>query len=503
MWVFMKDFVDHSGIGAILRKRLARARPWLCRAVPVVALICFLAWCYVTVRPDFDWDDANPEILNIAWRLANGEAIYRGIDSPPYSFAAYTPLYYAVIALPMKLTGLSYLPAKLLTLLFALSIGWAMVHLGRQWQRATRDGIWTVFLFFLIPAVLYNTVRCHAQMMAVALSVWSLVFFLRNRWFPTLIVSPLLAVLAFYTKQTQVALPLAMVAYLALHRRRWLLPYAMTGVAAGLIPLIWLQKATDGYFLFDVLRLAGLSYNVWDIPPVLIHWLGPMFLFVAVAAITLWWRFQEARWDPIDFYLACLLLTTVVSVGRAGAHSQYFVELAAVVLLYLLRTTGLPRIQGREVLVAAQLLLLLCYTPAFVFLEEGPWDMASIRAAKQVYPLIDGGSGPILSQQGSFALFSRGEIYVQLFHFAGLARVGLWDQRPLLKDIDERAFSWVITEFPIEAGATNSTDRERFTPEILAALRNNYRRREAIYPYYLYGPRSPAPRPPPVRALER
>jgi len=489
----MTDFVDHSGISALIRKRLARARPWLCRAVPAVSLICFLAWCYITVRPDFDWDDANPEVLNIAWRLANGEAIYRSIDSPPFSFAAYTPLYYGVVALALKITGLSYLPAKLITLLFALSIGWAMVLLGRQWQRPARNGVWAAFLFFLIPAVLYNAIRCHTQMMAVALSIWSLVFFLRDRWFPTLIISPLLAVLAFYTKQTQVALPLAMVLYLALSRRRWLLPYAVTGAAAGLIPLIWLQKATGGYFLFNVLNLAGLTYSVWDIPPVLIHWLGPIFLFVAVAASTLWWRFREARWEPIDYYLACLLLITVFSVGRAGAHSQYVVELAAVILLYLLRTTGLPDIRGREVLVAAQLLVLLSYTPAFVFLEEGPWDVASIRAAGKIYPLIEGGSGPILSQQGSFALFSRGGIYIQLFHFVGLARVGLWDQRPLLKDIEQHAFSWVITEFPIEAAAPSGTDRERFSPEILVALRNNYQRREAIYPYYLYGPRAPDP----------
>jgi uncharacterized membrane protein YhaH (DUF805 family) len=284
-----------------------------------------------------------------------------------------------------------------------------------------------------------------------------------------------------------------MLFYLALHKRRWLLPYAAAGAAAGLIPLIWLQTATGGYFLFNVLQLAGLAYDWRDIPLVLLHWLGPIGIFVAVAALTLWRRLREARWEPIDFYLACLLLVTAVSVGRAGSHSQYVVELAAVVLLYLLRTAGLPGMSGRDALAALQVLLLLGYTPAFVFLEEGPWDVAGIRAAAKIYPMIDDGSGPILSQQGSFSLFTRGEIYVQLFHFAGLSRVGLWDQRPLLKDIDNRLFSWVITEFPIEEAARTSTDRERFTPEILAALRKNYLRREVIYPYYLYGPRAPDP----------
>ena len=111
-----------TGIGS----RLARARPWLCRAVPAVAVFLFLSWCYVSLRSNFAWDDADPEILNQAWRLAQGESIYRGINVAPFTFAAYPPLYYALVAVLLKLTGLSFLPAKLLYFLSALAIGCAM-----------------------------------------------------------------------------------------------------------------------------------------------------------------------------------------------------------------------------------------------------------------------------------------------------------------------------------------------------------------------------------------
>src|SRR5512139_2720956 len=114
-----------SGSGPI--SRLARARPFLCRLVPAAAIICFLAWGYVSVQPDFSWDDADPEVLNQAWRLARGESIYRGIDTPPFTFAAYPPVYFALTALLMKFTGLSFLPARFLSFLAALSIGWALV----------------------------------------------------------------------------------------------------------------------------------------------------------------------------------------------------------------------------------------------------------------------------------------------------------------------------------------------------------------------------------------
>src|SRR5512144_2217250 len=96
--------------GPAWRMSLIRARPWLCRAVPMAAALLFLCWCYVSVRSNFSWDDAEPEILNQAWRVARGEAIYRDTATSPFAFAAYTPLYYVFTGFLMKFTGLTFLP---------------------------------------------------------------------------------------------------------------------------------------------------------------------------------------------------------------------------------------------------------------------------------------------------------------------------------------------------------------------------------------------------------
>lgn len=469
--------------------RLAHAHPLLCRWVPIAATLCFLAWCLVSVRSDFSWDDADPEVLNQAWRLARGESIYRGIDTPPFTFAAYPPFYFALTALLMKFTGLSFLPARFLSFLAALSIGWALVRLNREWNKSVAGGIWAAFFLFLIPAFLYNSTRSNVQMTAVALSVWSLVFFLRNRWMETAILSPLFAVLAFYTKQTQIALPLAMAVYLVFRNRRWLLPYVSVLCLGGLIPFVWLQRITGGHFFLDTVRLANLAYDPLQILPIFIHHAGPAMIFIGLALPALWKRFRSGSWEAVDCYLICVLAATLVSLGRTGAHGQYVLEFLVVMLLYLSRTSGLPVIRGREALVSIQILLLLCYTPLFIFIEEGLRDIPANRAAKKIYPLLSAKPGPLLSQQGSFALFSRGEIYIQLFHFTALSRAGLWDQNLLLKEIQNHTFSFVITEFPIEQQTLSENARERFTPEMLQALRQNYQALETVHPYYLYVPR--------------
>jgi len=87
-------------------------------------------------------------------------------------------------------------------------------------------------------------------------------------------------------------------------------------------------------------------------------------------------------------------------------------------------------------------------------------------------------------------LFGHGEIYIQLFHFSGLSRAGIWNQSLFLREIEKHTFSWVITEFPIEHAPPSDSDVERFTPEMLESLRRNYQRDTAVYPYYLYVPRS-------------
>ena len=63
--------------------------------VPATAVLFLIAWALFAVRPHYAWDDAEPEIPNQAWRLANSQPIYKPIDNPPYIHTAYPPLYLA------------------------------------------------------------------------------------------------------------------------------------------------------------------------------------------------------------------------------------------------------------------------------------------------------------------------------------------------------------------------------------------------------------------------
>ncbi|MEJ2110285.1 MAG: hypothetical protein P8Z37_10310 [Acidobacteriota bacterium] len=305
--------------------------------------------------------------------------------------------------------------------------------------------------------------------------------------------------LYFYTKQTQIALPLAMILFLAIRNRRWLRAYVSTLVVAGVVPFLCLQWITEGKYFLNTIVQAGLAYNPLQIPLILIHHAGPVFLCIGLAMVLLWKNQRFREWREMDFYLAAVTGITIISVGRIGAHGQYVVEWVVISLLYLIYKTEFPFFKRQKLLVAIQILVLLVYAPLFVFVEEGIGNISSYVAAQKIYPLLEMNhkpySGPILSQQGSFALFSNEGIYIQLFHFVGLVRADLWDQQRILTPIKQRIFPWVITEFPLERNDLSADDRERFTPEILEALRENYQRRMVVNPYYLYVPKYSTPTP--------
>ncbi len=465
---------------------------FLRRIVPATALLTCLLWAPLILPSHHSWDDAEPEVLNNAYRLSRGEPLYHGVTSPPWVLSPYTPLYHILLAGLLRVADLSYWPARVISLLATAALVAALAVLARRWRGRAQEGLWAASLLLMVPALLYNAGRVHPQMLAVALSVWSFTLFESPRPLCAALLSPLLAVLAVYTKQTQLALPLALSLWLAWKDRRRLVAFAATVGLLLLAPLPWLQAWSHGAFLDNVLGKNLLPYHAAQLPGVLIHHAGVFFPFLGLALSRLITRGRARSLEPIDFYLLVVGLVTVPSLGRAGAFGQWVVELLVVCTLFLLRTGGLlfpPRAQG---LAIAQLALLLAYGPAFVLLEEGPGDRASIRAAPAVRAILESAPGPVISQQGSFSLFTRGEIHVQLFHFTGLAQTGAWDQGPLLREVQERRLAWVVTEVALEEPLRDDDARERFTPELFSALATKYVRRAHLGPYFVYSPREGA-----------
>lgn len=467
----------------------ATLEPRLRTLIPWATLLTVILWAPLVLQGAHSWDDADPECLYNAYRLARGEPLFHNTDGPPWVHSPYTPIYQVLTGTALRLTGLSFYPARLITFAATLAVFAALLALSLRWRRDFKSGLWAACVLLLVPAFLYNSARPHPQMLAVAFALWSFVLFESPRPLLSDLASPALAVMAIYTKQTLIGLPIAAAVWLAWHDRRRLVRYVAVVSVLGLPPAIWLDYATHGDFFLCIFKLNLLPYRLTQIAPVLIHQAGPLCVFFGLAATRLVPRMRARTLEPIDLYLVSVAVVTLASLGRAGAHGQYVVELLVVAVAYLLATGGFRFPSGREAWAVFQLAALVLYAPLFVLFEEGNFARASIAAAPSVRALLATEPGPILSQQGSFPLFTRGEIHVQLFHFMSLSRVGLWDPAPLLREVENRRLAWVVTESPLEEPMDDDDDRERFSPELRSALATHYQRRTVIGPYYIYRPR--------------
>ena len=457
------------------------------RLVPPLAAVMVAIWCWAALPWNYSGDDAEPEVLNIAWRFARGEPIYRGTDTPPYAFAVYPPVYYATVGWMLKHTGLSFTPARLMSLGASIATALAVLRLHREWNGRTA-GVWPAFFLALVPATFFNIARCHPEMLALAFASWSLVGLLRNRPFATLVMSPILNAAAFYTKQTYVALPIAACIYFALHNRRWVWTYVAVSFLTLGVPFLILQWGTHGQFALDTVVLAQLPYRLSQIVHEIYSELGPVVFLLALVLVQLSVRVRQRAWELLDVYTVVLFVLTLSLLGRAGASSQYVVALVVLSLLYAIRHKELPSPKACCWVIQVQLVFLLLYTPWHFLARHAAAALRERRSVAEIYRVLARSHGPVLSQQGSFALFSRGYIAIQLFHFSNLTRMGKWNPEPLLKDVDEREYGYVITKFPLE-GELTSASGGRFTPELVAALRRSYEHAQSFEGYYLYRPR--------------
>jgi len=108
-------------------------------------------------------------------------------------------------------------------------------------------------------------------------------------------------------------------------------------------------------------------------------------------------------------------------------------------------------------------------------------------AAAQVERLVRGTPGDVLGEEMSFTVTTGHRIFLQPFEFTQLAEEGRWDQRPLLAAIRSGQFSLVVLRFP--AGQDPGWHRERFTPQMLEAIRERYRLQQVIGTYFVYVPK--------------
>lgn len=463
----------------------------LCNIVYIVLLLyltfhlfCYFRFASSVITFPYDIDSAEGQLLNEAFLLSKNENIYRDINFYPFTIANYPPIFPLIASLLVRFFGLSLFPGRLLSAILTLFIGFFIFKVVKRYTNDNIISSVAGLFFFLSNWVVRWSVLLRVDMLGILLCLIGIYLFLKYENHPRKIFfSAIFFILALYTKQSLLAAPLSLCLYLLLtNRKRLCFKMAAVLASAGIGIFLVLNFITHGQF-----RLHTVSYTIsqFSIENLLFHlklffgghW--PIMIFVVSYFLI---RILKKRLTLLEIYFILAFLVTL-TVGKAGATINYLIEfwMVSCILLGLAVKTA-QDVSGSRLLkngMAALVLVACCLqflVSICVYHPVSPNKQDRIISDK-VYSYFAASKGDVLSEYQTFLLFSGKEVLFQPFSFTQLSKRGIWDQRPIVEDIQKRRFSLILISY----------GRTRWTTEMLRAVGENYTLVQHLEMYRIWG----------------
>ncbi|MEI8307406.1 MAG: phospholipid carrier-dependent glycosyltransferase [Chloroflexales bacterium] len=528
----MTPILTHGRI-SVGNRILALARPLLAALLLGVALVLLwqaTAQAALLLSYPYPTDTLEGTLLHEARLLRAGEPLYQPLELYRFVSAPYPPLHPILLAQVDRLVGPHiFWSGRLISLGAALVVGLLTLLLVRvlsgSWSAAA---LATTILLSAPPFYLWAT-RIKPDLLALMWTTLGLTLATWARIGTTsalppsppaplppgergvraagstkstlrLVAAALCFGLAFLTKQTAVAAPLATgVALLiddllAWYRFRHLssqtLIFAVTYLALALGTWALLDLVYSGQYTVHVwwsgnrvrwwslgllLKVTGLLLPYW-----------PLLLLGAVAAII-------GLGQRTSRTLACYALVaplTLSATGEIGANHNHLLEtllassLCAGTLVGWQITRQMPdagdsagraRLLGRYVVLTALLtaqVWLIFHPPAWYGSELDP---ALRDNPERFVTFMRATPGEILADDPGLLLMAGKPIrYDDASTMGSAATIGTWDQRGMLDDIANHRFSAIM--IPVDVRKDTIDPSGRWSPEMIAAITHAYKR---------------------------
>jgi hypothetical protein len=482
-------------------------------AAMALQVLIFFIHAYQGVTFPYQLDYGEGPILQIALEGARGRSMYPPVDEPPYIVASYVPVYYALCALGVRLTGPSFLFGRLLSLVGCLSIA---VCAGLVVWGQTRHRFASLLaggLILAMPHFMVWGTFMRVDVLALAFAVGGFCLFLRRR--ATVGMSSF--ALGVLTRRTTVAALAAAFLHHAREHGMWraarvfavqasiiagLFVAAVLATGGGLYHQLYLHTATSVGEAWTWEQLRSLLWVPGNPCPLK---LWPAYFAVTLVA-AVWSAFHRpSRVLLAYFLLACLVFLTG---GRIGSAHNYLLEpTAAGAMLFgvmwaeLSRRPGLGRVG--LMLIAGGLAAQMVWTvlpphlpDTFSILQPrvGP------SASRHVIDRIARADGSVLCEDTGLTLLAGREPPLMPFEFTMMVRRGAIDPTPVYERVRRGQYPLIVLRFnpldPREVELHEPGDdwkAGRWPDGIISGVIESYRLDEEAGPYFLFVPKGGSP----------
>ena len=442
-----------------------------------LGLLYYIFFSRAAYPYDLEWMEGG--MLLHALRVVDGKPIY-GPPSVEFISYLYTPGYAWVVGWLGKVFGLSYFVGRVVSLVsFSAVLVVVFLAVWRQAARGLPGVLWGIAAAGLVASSFqhtgawYDLVRNDSLYLGlVAVSLYLLRY--HSHHTAGVVVAALLAVLAFFTKQTaSLFIVLSGVTIQFICWRRQHLYAIIAGLSTAAI-LLWANHATDGWFWKYTFEMHQGHDLYWDrVWPVTEKKLLGFFPAVGVVlglwllVVPVWWAVRR-RLTPLDrgnlFWL--LVALTGIAVSAVGYATQWasrnafipgllfpgmFVAMASADLV---RRVAGPGTRGRAIAACALSVLLGGGLAAQMVgqLYDADKHIPKDKDRKTGAALVKriaAARGPVLMPYHPFYPVLAGK--PAFYHQMGIndvSRAGFGYPRDIMKTIRDSAYAMVILDNP-------------------------------------------------------
>ncbi len=497
-------------------------------------------------------DGLEGTLLYEARLLRSGQALYQPLERYRFLSAPYPPVSYLFFALFDLIQGAHvFWSARLVSGIAALGIAFLSTMIVRKTGSSWAIAIFAAALLLSVPPLQLWGTRIKPDVLALLFTCSGLFFGMHSLiqtapssqyipnttrttsalgsqlsanghpWFLGL--AALAFTLAFYTKQTAVAGPLALgIALLAADWRDWR-PDIVHRLYVWKFPFQWrtlafafsyLVLTLGSWLILDLITDGQYSLHVWwsgdrsqwwsfglfrKIVELLGFWWPQMLLALLILPFSI---SRRALFVPACYALVAPL--TLLGAGETGAHHNHLLETHLALTLAgcsaLGVALGLPVQKQHEPLAqkpnnihnslgvfVALVALALTGVQVIQALQPPDWytgELAANETPERYLEFMRATPGEILADDTGL-LFQAGRDlrYDDPSTMGPAATIGKWDQSGLIEEITQQKFSTIMIPVNLERSDIDASGR--WTAEMLAAIKAHYRLkfRDTIYVY--------------------
>lgn len=479
---------------------------WMCIIILSVGTMAAVAFQVEAISFRYPLDYGEGPLLNQAVQMSAGNPIYLAdISQGPYTIANYPPIYVGAMAIFENFFGPAFWYGRLISSLSVIGSSILVILMAYSYSKDWKIALIPGLLLINIPYVVSWSTLARIDHLALFFALLGLFFILKagksgNNFSSSFILGSIFLVAAIYTRQSYaLAAPLA--GFLYLTYINWKKGLILAGVVGGLSLILFflINLVTRGGFYFNIVTANINPFGFERMTDNFRNFFSHIPVIFILASLGMVLTFNQIDSWPLVIGFTLGGFFSALTIGKIGSNVNYFLELAAgMCLLIGCGLTILKRNANKGlpfILICTSLILLSWQGISMLNIVQDE-SRAGMDDRKQAYEdfermedMVKGNlEKPILADEYMGMVVIAGQsLHLQPFEITQLVNAGIFDQNILIEEIEAEDFSLILLQ---ESSWWEYVLQERWTPEMLDAIRSHYRLAAQFEYTNVYQPRT-------------